>query len=311
MVATLPVHEGDVVASDQLLLTLWSEDLQAQLQLARQETLAATATAKDICLRSDVAEREAQRQLELRKKNLAAEESVDRAVTNAKASQAACGSAKAVIEVNRARIAVAEAALNRTMIHAPFAGRIAEINAEIGEFVTPSPPGIPTLPAIDLIDTSCIFIEAPIDEVDAPAVTSGMSARISLDAFAARPFEGRVKRTSPYVLEREKQARTVDVEVEFNQKSDSEALLPGYSADIEIILATHTNVLRIPSEAVMEGSRVYLYQASTGELVVKQITTGITNWKFTEVLSGLNAGDQVVVSIDREGVREGALVKPE
>ena len=63
-------------------------------------------------------------------------------------------------------------------------------------------------------------------------------ARITLDAFGKRTFDGRVRRIAPYVTDREKQARTVDVEVEFISPPDDVQLLPGYSADVEILLDT-------------------------------------------------------------------------
>ena len=67
---------------------------------------------------------------------------------------------------------------------------IAKVNGELGEFVTPSPVGIPTPPTVDLIDGSCLYISAPIDEVDAPRVQAGLKARISLDAFPNQTFPG-------------------------------------------------------------------------------------------------------------------------
>ena len=86
------------------------------------------------------------------------------------------------------------ALLDQATLRAPFAGIVAQINGEVGEFVTPSPPGIPTPPAVDLIDDSCLYVEAPIDEVDAARVKSGMPVRISLDAFRGQSFAGTVTR---------------------------------------------------------------------------------------------------------------------
>ena len=63
------------------------------------------------------------------------------------------------------------------------AGTIAKIVGEVGEYSTPSPPGVPTPPAIDLIDDSCLYVKAPMDEVDAPKISAGQSVRISLDAL--------------------------------------------------------------------------------------------------------------------------------
>jgi HlyD family secretion protein len=78
-----------------------------------------------------------------------------------------------------------------------------------------------------VIDTSCLYVSAPIDEVDATAIRTGMEARITLDAFPKTNFKGRVRRIAPYVLEIEKQARTVEVETVFADLPGNENLLPG------------------------------------------------------------------------------------
>ena len=137
------------------------------------------------------------------------------------------------------------------MLRAPFDGIVAEINGEIGEYLTPSPPGIPTLPAVDLIDDTCLYVTAPIDEVDAAQLKVGMKGRITLDAYRGKHFTGTVRRIAPYVLALEKQARTVEVEVEFDDPGDARHLLVGYSADIEVVVQAHDKVVRIPTSALM------------------------------------------------------------
>jgi HlyD family secretion protein len=313
-IAKLAVKEGDRVSTGQVLLSLWNDDLAAQVQLAQRETTAARATADQNCLLADNAVREAKRLEELRKKGQVSDQQADTAQAQALAGQASCRAARANVEVSAARTSVARAALERTLLRAPFPGIVAEVNGELGEFVTPSPTGVATLPAVDLLDTSCLYIAAPIDEVDAPQIKTDMTARISLDAFPNKHFAGRVSRIAPYVLEVEKQARTVDVEALFTDAADYQSLRPGYSADLEIIVDVKKDVLRIPTEAVLEGHRVLLYNPATQILEERGFQAGLSNWKYTEVLSGLAAGDQVVLSIDREGVKAGiraTLEKPE
>jgi HlyD family secretion protein len=304
-IVRLPVTEGDPVASGQLLMELWNDDLLAQLELSRSEARAAAATARQTCIKAEVAGREAQRQQRLLQKKLTSEEVVDKADGEARAQQAACNAARATNDVRQAQIQVAQAGLDRTRLSAPFAGIVAEVNGEVGEFVTPSPVGIPTPPAVDLIDISCLYVSAPIDEVDAPQIRIDMPANISLDAMGTRIFSGRVRRIAPYVLEVEKQARTVDVEVDFLCAADCGNMLPGYSADIEVIVAENTHALRIPSEAILEGTRVLVLTAD-GLLEERAITTGLGNWVWSEVITGLEAGEEVVVSVGRDGVESGA-----
>jgi HlyD family secretion protein len=187
-----------------------------------------------------------------------------------------------------------------------FAGTIAKIVGEVGEYSTPSPPGVPTPPAIDLIDDSCLSTSRPRwMKVDAPRIAAGQAVRISLDALPRRSFPGKVRRVAAYVSAVEKQARTVDIEVAFDDPAAPGKLLVGYSADVEVLLDIREKVIRIPSSALLEGGRV-LVAASDGTLEERQVKTGLANWEFTEVLEGLSTGEQVVTSLERAGVKAGA-----
>jgi HlyD family secretion protein len=305
-IAKLLIREGDTVKAGELLLELWNKDLVSEARLAQSEAESARARARAVNLKADVAQREADRLVKLRQTGAVSEEKTDRAVTEAKALRADCEAAKAATLMSEARVAVAKANLARTRLTAPFAGVIAEINGELNEYLTPSPPGIATPPAVDLIDNSCFYVTAPIDEVDAPEIAPGMAARVSLDAFGDRHFDGKVRRIAPYVLDREKQARTVDVEVEFTNPEDIRQLLAGYSADVEIILDVRPDTLRIPTEAVLDGKRVFVFLADKNVIKERIFKSGISNWDYTEAISGLETDELVVVNVDRPGVKDGA-----
>jgi HlyD family secretion protein len=312
-IETLDVHEGDRVEAGQLLLELWNKDLKAKVALAEREAEAGDARARAACLNADQAEREADRQVRLKQRSMASEEAVDRAITAAHVGRADCEAARATARVSAARVGVARAELERTRLTAPFAGVVAEVSGELNEYVTPSPPGIPTPPAVDLIDDSCFYISAPIDEVDAAKVRLGLAARVTLDAFGDRVLAGTVRRIAPYVLDVEKQARTVEVEVVIAEPPADSPLLAGYSADVEIVIDRDEDVLRIPTAAVRPGEppTVLVLDAATGLLAEREIETGLSNWEQTEVLSGLGAGDRVVLSLDRDGVEPGAPALPD
>ena len=308
-VAMLHVKEGDSVKQNQLLLEIWNKDLKAQVRLQDAQIRANRASAEQTCQLGAGAEREADRLSQLQKlDHLVSEEQVDIKATGARAKRASCNAAIEAIAVSQANRDVVQAAVERTLIVAPFDGTVAEINAELGEFITPSPPGIPTLPAVDLLDVSCLYVSAPIDEVDAPQIKTGMNACVSLDAFAEKRCSGTVSRIAPYVLEKEKQARTVEVEVKLTDPKDLQGLLPGYSADIEVLLASKPQALRVPAEAVLENNRVLLMRAD-GLLEERSFKPGLVNWNTVEVLSGLNVGDKIVLSVGRDGVVPGAYAR--
>ncbi|WP_301100309.1 efflux RND transporter periplasmic adaptor subunit [Propionivibrio sp.] len=304
-IEVLAVKEGDRVKKGQLLMKLWNDDQQAQSTLAMTQVTTARQRVNEACAQASNAEREAQRQTLLREKGFVSSSREDSARTEAQAKRAGCEATKADVAQFQAKVNATRVEQGRTTLYAPFDGTIAKIVGEIGEYSTPSPPGVPTPPAIDLIDDSCLYVKAPMDEVDAPKIQTGQPVRISLDALPKKSFPGKVKRVAPYVSAVEKQARTVDIEANFDNPEAPGKLLVGYSADIEVILAVRDDVVRIPTSALLEGGRV-LVAGADGKLEERRIKTGLTNWEFTEVSAGLNAGERVVTSLERVGVKAGA-----
>jgi HlyD family secretion protein len=308
-ISVLTVDEGDMVKEGQLLLELWNNDLKAQAVLAGKEIEASEAKAAASRLQADIASREAERMQKLIQDNAISDQDADKIITEAKVRQAAYDAAATEVAASRARVSVIKANLERTMLIAPFDGIIAKINGELNEYVTPSPQGIPTPPTIELLDTSCFYVIAPIDEVDAPAVKVNMEARVIMDAFGDKHFPARVRRIDPYVLDLEKQARTVDVEVEFINSEDGENFLAGYSADVEIIIAVEDDVLRIPTQALLDNSLVYVYQPDDQRLYEKSVRIGLSNWDYSQVMEGLQEGESIVLSTDRPGLEDGVRAK--
>ncbi len=302
------VEEGERVKKDQKLLELWNESLAAQRDLAQRQLATAIEHRHEACIIAENAQRESARTQQLVDKGFISSQGAEDADANARAKQAGCDAAISDIKRAEAQVEVAEVSLDRTIITAPFAGVIAQITGELGEYTTPSPPGVPTPPAIDLIDDTCIYVSAPMDEVDAPKIKVGQQARITLDAMSEQVFDGTVRRIAPYVTEIEKQARTVDIEVDFAQ-IPTETLLVGYSVDVEVILERRDNTLRIPSQAIRQDKTV-LRLGKDNKLEERQLKTGLANWSFTEIIEGLKENDQVLISFDQEEIQAGTVVQP-
>jgi HlyD family secretion protein len=304
-IEVLAVREGDKVKKGQLLMKLWNDDQQAQSALALTQVETARKRVTEACTVAANAEREAERQNALFKQGFVSGSRDEQSRADAQARRASCDAAKADVNQAQARVNTTKVEQNRTVLYAPFAGTVAKIVGEVGEYSTPSPPGVPTPPAIDLIDDSCLYVRAPMDEVDAPKISAGQTVRISFDALPKQSFPGTVKRVAPYVSAVEKQARTVDIDATLDSATTPPQLLVGYSADVEVVLAVRDKVVRVPTSALQEGGRV-LMPAADGTLQERKVKTGLANWEFTEVLEGLTTGDQVVTSLEREGVKAGA-----
>lgn len=304
-IEVLAVKEGDRVQKGQLLMKLWNDDQQAQAKLAAAQMQTTRKRVAEVCTLAANAEREAARQSSLKEQGFVSGSREESARAEAEAKRAGCDAARAEVGSAEAKLAATRVEQGRTVLYAPFAGTVAKIVGEVGEYSTPSPPGVPTPPAIDLIDDSCLYVKAPMDEVDVPKISEGQAVRISLDALPKQSFPGKVKRVAPYVSAVEKQARTVDIEATFDDAKAPGRLLVGYSADVEVILAVRENVVRIPTSALQEGGRV-LVAGSDGRLQARTVKTGLANWEFTEVIEGLAAGDRVATSLERPGVKDGA-----
>lgn len=307
-IVTLEIKEGDRVTQGQILLELWNADLQAQSDLARQQLATAKSRRREVCILAENARRESIRTQQLVAKGFVSPQRAEDTDAAAEAQRAACTAAATDIKRAQAQIAVSEANLERTILVAPFSGIVAQITGELGEYVTPSPPGIPTLPVVDLIDDTCLYVSAPMDEVDAPKIRVGQQARITLDAMSEQNFNGKIRRIAPYVTEIEKQARTVDVEAEFTQAGQA-IFLVGYSADIEAIVDQREDVLRIPTSVIRQGNKVWIVNADN-RLEERILQTGLANWVFTEVISGLIEGDRVLSSSDDGEIEAGMTVTP-
>lgn len=305
-IEVLAVKEGDRVKKGQVLMRLWNEDQRAQYALAQAQLETVRKRVTEACTMAEAAAREAARIGALRQQGFVSSGAEDTARAEADARRAACEAAHAEVGQAQARVNLARVEQGRTVLVAPFAGTVAKIVGEVGEYSTPSPPGVPTPPAIDLIDDSCLYVKAPMDEVDAPRIRPGQPVRISIDALPKQTFAGRVHRVAPYVTALEKQARTVDIDAVFDTPEKVAGLRVGYSADVEVILDVRDDVLRVPTAALLEGGRVLVIEKD--RLAERRVKTGLANWEYTEVIEGLSGGERIVTSLERAGVKAGARV---
>jgi HlyD family secretion protein len=292
-IVAIAKREGEWVKDGEVILRMNDSSPRAQLRLSRESLRVAEAARREACIARDRALRELNRKRALAQENIMSEDLLDALESTHNAAEAACVAATAEKDRARAAIAAAEADLAKFAIRAPFAGVIAEMTAEIGEWITPSPPLLTAPAVVDIIDPSSLYVSAPMDEVD---------------SHPNLVFSGRVVRVAPYVLDIEAQNRTVEVEVEF-EEDFAATLLPGTSADIEVILEIRDDVLRVPTSALLEGRAVLL--PNDGRLVEREVEVGLKNWDWAEITEGLEEGQRVVISLDRAEVKAGARVEVE
>lgn len=304
-VAEIPFREGQRVERGDLLLRLDDSLQAARLEVTEGELTAAAEERRRACLAAERAARESRRMESLTADGIISTDRLDAVESAAETTAASCAAARAQEARASSAVGLAEAELAKTSIRAPFAGILAEVRTEVGEYSTPSPPAVPVPPVLDLLDPASIYVSAPMDEVDSARIRAGQPVKLTVDSHRGEEFPGRVVRVAPYVLDVQEQNRTVEIEAELDHADLASTLLPGTSADAEVVLASRDEVLRIPAASLIEGDRVLVLEGD--RLRERPVEAGLRNWAFVEVVSGLAECDRVVTSLDRAEVQDGAL----
>ncbi len=139
--------------------------------------------------------------------------------TRALTTQFAAVAAQARLHEAEASLDAAQAMLEKTVIAAPFDGVVLDVSTEIGEWISPSLPGVPIPPVLDVIDPEALYLSAPIDEADLARVRVGLPARMTLDAFRGRSFKGKLTYVSSFVRRARNRIERCAWEAEFEESS--------------------------------------------------------------------------------------------
>lgn len=286
------------------------ERVEAGAELARLDDRALAAAAAAARVQALTAEKDASTAEALQKKGI---------VTDQAAAQAL-----AARDLAKANLSVAEANLARARVTAPFAGLIARLPVQEGDSVVVGQA------LAEVVDDTKLFVRAAFDEVDAVSLDVGAAAQVRLDAFPDRVLAATVDRVDPVVggdtlgggagtdalgALASKKDRTVGVRVALAKPAEGLAaqvkIFVGMSADVEVVLRTKEGVLRVPSAAILHAQgETFAYAVRGGRLKRVAVATGASNWEWIEVTSGLAEGDDVLVSLDTEGIAEGVPVTP-
>jgi HlyD family secretion protein len=305
-VVEIPHRKGVKVHAGDILLRLNDDTQRAAVLMAERELAVATVRRERACLEAERAQREYLRNQQLRDQDLVSTDFLDKIENVAHITAVSCKQAKVEITKARAAIVEAKSMLAKTVLRAPFDGVVAELDIEVGEWTTPSPPALPVPPVLDLIDPTSMYVSAPMDEVDSSKIRLEQPVRVTLDPFPGTHYSGHVHHIAPYVLDIEEQNRTVEIEVELADREFAATLLPGTSADVEVILSVKEGVVRIPTSALFEGQKVFVVEQDV--LRLQEIEVGLKNWDFAEITGGLSEGELVVISLDQEGLADGVPV---
>ena len=315
---------GDSVTNGQVLAELDKEDLQAQVRQAKatvdaEEANLHAATAEEAKARIEAANpdlefarRDFARAQELFKQKIASQQQLDdasRVHEVAKNRQqlldATVQTAGAQVEQARARVAAAKAAHDRAeetlryaTIRAPFSGVVLTRPTEVGDAVSSIlNMGSAATLIMTLGDMSSVYIKGEVDEADIGKAECGQRVRTKVDSFPNESFEGVVKRVAPMGRELN---NVTTFEVRVSILNPQGRLRVNMTANAEIVLEEHKNVLLVPESALVydKDKKVSVQRLApeTSQGWRKTpVKTGISNGQRTEVLEGLKENDKVVL----------------
>jgi RND family efflux transporter MFP subunit len=198
--------------------------------------------------------------------------------------------AKLNLEIAELSLESAELNLEKAVIVAPFDGVVSDITITEGKEISTATLATP---AISLVDTSEIEMRGFIDEIDVAMVKVGQAANITLDALPDDEVNGSVAFISPVGTTL---AGVVSYDTTITLENPSAELKDGMSATAEVIIERRDDVLLIPNRAIRgttENPMVIVLV--DGQQEEREITLGLTDGINTEVLSGLEEGEEVVL----------------
>ncbi len=218
------------------------------------------------------------------------------------------GARQEVREASQAKLKEMEAVLEQernhlkdTRIVAPFQGEINRKYVDAGAFVSPSSP---STPLVSLVHTETLKIVANVLEKDIPLLKPGMKAKIRVESYPEKVFEGRVEKINSSL---DLSTRTLQAEIYIPNKDQT--LKPGMFANVEVVLLEKPQTLVIPREAVLEaGSEMSVFVVEGKQAVRRPVTIGYEQDRMVEVLKGLNEGDQVVIK-GQQMIKDGSAVR--
>ncbi|NDA67710.1 MAG: efflux RND transporter periplasmic adaptor subunit [Verrucomicrobia bacterium] len=274
-------------------------DLVVPAQVDAAKARLDTATAQVGVLRA-AAEAAAAEAEAAKARRAGSEASIQAASAQAEAAKASHEAARAVVGAFEAAVEVAQSAMQRTStladftrLTAPFSGVVTARFVDLGAFVPAATAGNAAQNAavVTLMDFDTVRVQVPMTELEAGFVAKGQPVKVALDGLPGKIFEGTVTRFAGALDEA---TRTMLVEAEL--PNPGHALRPGMYATVRVGVEKHTNVLLVPSEAlVMEKANAFVFLADGSKAKKTPVKIGFNDGAKVEIVSGLAESAKVIL----------------
>lgn len=219
----------------------------------------------------------------------------DNAITGREKAEVALESAKVNLEIAQDQLEIARDELGKAEMMAPFDGVVVEVPAKVGEVLTAASYAARTV--VTLVNPDWMEIEAEVDEIDVPGVGLGQRGVITVDALPDLEMTGEVTFVS--LLSRQDSGLVLyRIKVGFSVP-EGVSLREGMTATVDIITNERIGVLLVPERAVTEDSEGNpVVKVMTGDQIEERpVTPGASDGIKTEIIEGLNEGDQVIEEV--------------
>ncbi len=305
----LLVEEGNTVKKGQILARMENADVTAMKGQGTANLANARSMLKQATVERDNLAQEHDRFKRLIAGGNVSQSEYDLINTRYLRSQEAVKGAQAAVESAAAALSGAEANLDYTLIRAPFDGVVLTKNADVGDIVTPlSASATSKAAVVTLADMDSLQVEVDVSETSITLIKVGQPCDIQLDALSDRRFRGEVHAVVPTV---DRAKATVLVKVRFLDRDTR--MLPDMSAKVSFLSRKLEGVELKPRLAVNSsalestGEKNVVYRIESDKVHRTTVGTGGKLGDMQEVVSGLKAGDRVVLK--PKGLKDGAKIK--
>jgi len=313
-IITLPFKEGDFVKEGEVIVQLDDKTLKADLA-SNEASLKATEARLEGARATHInAVANWERIDSLYKTQDVSKADLDAAEAQLRLSESDLQAAEQNIEVAKAGVTRSREAVGYTVIRAPMDGRITRLHSEVGETVTGSVTNFGTV-ILEMADLTEMLVNAEIDESDIAPVRIGQSARVYINAFDGKVFEGTVESIAlQHSIDPTDGSKFYKTEILLHLDPDTQ-IFAGLTANVDVEVETLEGVLKIPSQAVID-KRVdeldtdiadsaivdknktfvrVVYVLRDGKAMETPIKIGPSDLTATAVLAGLDPGAEVIV----------------
>ncbi|WP_379770641.1 efflux RND transporter periplasmic adaptor subunit [Massilia aerilata] len=296
-VKEVSVAIGDTVQADQALLEISPAQQAAKVESNRAQMARLQAELADQRAQHDFAQLQFKRQTQLKAQNATREEAFESARMNASSASARLDAITAQIHELEATLKIDEEARQKTLVKAPIAGTVVSLAVRKGQMLGAAQTAAPLLRIADLSEMT---VAARVAESDVTRLRPGMAASFTTPGYPGKRWSGKLRQVIPVPAddtgEQGKQAFYI---VLFEVKNQDHELMSGMSAQVQFVVAQARDALLLPANclgAPDESGQYKVNVLDAGQRVSsRKVKVGLQNSQQAQILSGLVAGDKVLV----------------